>query len=322
MRVRAVTMAPNTPAGPAHLSPPVAMSTPTGRPSKWGLHKGPLKGSPGGIRIRPGATDTFLGRKGWLRRASTAAGSEGAARGFSIRWQRQAMPALAQNPEGTGNPWIQLEIWIFAFFVSGATGISWLIRGSLKVISSFRCPLCCPPPPPGDCDPSYSHLHSSAKTWISKDRCHGCSTSPVEARSSFVTAVSPVNGCSISLWADIFHPADVKSTSIYSAVPYAEQLPHCGERRLWSAPFVYVIALVSGQLLGQRLMFFIYSLSTLIWIFLCLFPQQRIQHLLASTAEILLQIWEKISESKSITLIWTDFYIREVELCLRFKVHF
>lgn len=194
---------------------------------------------------------------------------------FSIRWQRQAMPALAQNPEETGNPWIQLEIWIFAFFVSGATGISWLIRGSLKVISSFRRPLCCPPPQPGDCDPSYSLLHSSAKTWISKDKCHRCSTSPVEARSLFVIAVSPVNGCSISLWADIFHPADVKSTSICSAMPYAEQLPHCGERRLWSAPFVYIIALVSGQLLGQRLMFFIYSLSALIWIFLCLFPTTK-----------------------------------------------
>lgn len=298
VRMRAETMAPSTPAGPAHLTAPVATSTLQSAPSKWGLHKGPLKGSPWGIRIRPGATDMFLGRKGGLWRASTAAGSEGAACGFSIRWQRKAMNATEQNLEGTGNPWTQFEIRTFAFFVSGATGISWLIWGSIKLISSFRQPLCCPPcPQPGDCDPSYSLLHSTAKIWISKDKCHRCSTSPVEPRSLFVIAVSLVNACSISLWAGIFHPAGVKSTSIYSVLLYAGQLPHCGERKLWSAAFVYIIVLVSGQLWGQRLMFFIYSLSTLIWIFLCLLLQQRIWYHLVSTAEILLEIWGKVSET-------------------------
>lgn len=145
----------NTPAGPAHSIPPVATSTPA--ECLWELHRGPLKGSPWGIIIRPGATDT--GRKWGLQRASTAAGSQGAACGFRIRWQRKAIPAPAQNLEGTGNPWTQFEIWIFPFFVSGAPGISWLIRGSLKPISSFRHPLCCSPHPSNQVTVTL-HIHS------------------------------------------------------------------------------------------------------------------------------------------------------------------
>lgn len=89
-------MAPNTPAGPAHLNPPLATSIPAECPLKSGNYarvpsKGPLKGS-------------GLGPQTGLQRASAAGGSEAAACGFRIRWQRQAMPAPAQNLEGTGNP--------------------------------------------------------------------------------------------------------------------------------------------------------------------------------------------------------------------------
>lgn len=175
--------------------------------------------------------------------------------------------------EGKGDPWIEFQhtwTWAnFCLFVSNATGISWLITVSLELNSSFSCTLCCPP---NRQLWAFVFIHAfTYKTELAKKGVTGAQHL-LWPRTLFVISVSPVNDCSISLWASLFLHANIKSISIYSAVLYAVQLPRCEERRLWSAPFVYIIALVSGQLLGQRLMFFIYSLSTFIWIFLCLLP--------------------------------------------------
>lgn len=145
MRMRAETMAPNTPAGPTHLTPFVAMST-----LQCPLKVGITQGSPQRVPLRD--QDQAWGHRHISREEGRAAKSFHCCREWSCclwvqhGWQKQAMPAPEQILEGTGNPWIPFEIWIFAFFVSGAIGISWLIRGSLKLISSFRRPLFCPLP--------------------------------------------------------------------------------------------------------------------------------------------------------------------------------